>query len=297
VGRRYALFLLALGAIWGSSYLFIKVGVRALSPAALIEIRLFCAIPPLAVFAARRYAWSELWRARRQGLVLGVINAAIPFTLIAWGEKHVDSGVAAVANSSVPIFVAILAVWFVPSERSTGWRLVGVALGLVGVAVLAGVHPAGGWLGAAGTGAIVVASISYAAANLYAGRRMATTGPAVLAATSMISAAVVLLPFALLSLPSHAPGWRSLGSAVALGLLGTALAQILSYRMLRIYGSSRAVLVAYMLPAFALLYGALFLSEPLTWQKLVGLATILGGVALGSGALRLPRRTPLVQTP
>jgi len=229
--------------------------------------------------------------------VLGVINAAIPFTLIAWGEKHVDSGVAAVANSSVPIFVAILAVWFVPSERSTGWRLVGVALGLVGVAVLAGVHPAGGWLGAAGTGAIVVASISYAAANLYAGRRMATTGPAVLAATSMISAAVVLLPFALLSLPSHAPGWRSLGSAVALGLLGTALAQILSYRMLRIYGSSRAVLVAYMLPAFALLYGALFLSEPLTWQKLVGLATILGGVALGSGALRLPGRTPMAQTP
>ena len=224
-----------------------------------------------------------------------MVNAAIPFTLIAWGEKHVDSGVAAVANSSVPIFVAILAVWFVPSERSTGWRLVGVALGLVGVAVLAGVHPAGRWLGAAGTGAIVVASISYAAANLYAGRRMAT-GPAVLAATSMISAGIVLIPFALLSLPSHTPGWKPLGSAVALGLLGTALAQILSYRI-RLYGSSRSVLVAYMLPAFALLYGAVFLSEPLTWQKLVGLATILGGVALGSGALRVPRRTPLVQTP
>ena len=296
MGRRYAFFLLALGAIWGSSYLFIKVGVRDLSPAALIEIRLLCAIPPLAVFAARRYGSRALWEARRQGLVLGVINAAIPFTLIAWGEKHVDSGVAAVANSSVPIFVAILAVWFVPSERSTGWRLVGVALGLVGVAVLAGVHPAGGPLGAAGTGAIVVASISYAAANLYAGRRMAI-GPAVLAATSMISAFVVLLPFALLSLPSHTPGWKSLGSAVALGLLGTALAQLLSYRMIRRYGSSRSVLVAYMLPAFALLYGAVFLSEPLTWQKLVGLATILGGVALGSGALGLPRRAPLAQTP
>jgi drug/metabolite transporter (DMT)-like permease len=228
--------------------------------------------------------------------VLGVINAAIPFTLIAWGEKHVDSGVAAVANASVPIFVAILAVWFVPSERSTGWRLLGVALGLVGVAVLAGVHPAGGWLGAAGTGAIVVASVSYAAANLYAGRRMAI-GPAVLAATSMISAAVVLLPFALLSLPSHTPGWKPLGSAVALGLLGTALAQILSYRMIRLYGSSRSVLVAYMLPAFALAYGAILLGEPITWQKLVGLASILGGVALGSGALRLPRRTPLAQTP
>lgn len=296
MGRRYALFLLALGAIWGSSYLFIKVGVRELSPAALIEIRLLCAIPPLALFASRRYGWAALWAARRQGVVLGVINAAIPFTLIAWGEKHVDSGVAAVANSSVPIFVAILAAWFVPSERSTGWRLVGVGLGLVGVAVLAGVHPAGGRLGAAGTGAIIVASISYAAANLYAGRRVAT-GPAVLAATSMISASVVLLPFALVALPSHAPGWKSLGSAVALGLLGTALAQILSYRMLRLYGSSRSVLVAYMLPAFALLYGAVFLNEPLTWQKLVGLGTILGGVALGSGALRLPRRTPLAQAP
>jgi drug/metabolite transporter (DMT)-like permease len=295
VSRRYAFFLLVLGAIWGSSYLFIKVGVRELSPAALIEIRLLCAIPLLVVFAARRYGWAALWRARRQGLVLGVINAAVPFTLIAWGEKHVDSGVAAVANSSVPIFVAILAVWFVPSERSTGWRLVGVALGLVGVAVLAGVHPAGGWLGAAGTGAIVLASISYAAANLYAGRRMSIGGP-VLAATSMVAAFVVLLPLALASLPDSVPGWKPLGSAVMLGVAGTAIAQILSYRMIRLYGSSRSVLVAYMLPAFALLYG-LFLSEPLTWQKLVGLATILGGVALGSGALRLPGRTPMAQTP
>jgi drug/metabolite transporter (DMT)-like permease len=295
VNRRYALFLFVLGAIWGSSYLFIKVGVRDLSPAALIEVRLLCAIPLLVVFAVRRYGWAALWRARRQGFVLGVFNAAVPFTLIAWGEKHVDSGVAAVANSSVPIFVAILAVWFVPSERSTGWRLVGVGLGLVGVAVLGGVHPAGGWLGAAGTGAIVVASVSYAAANLYAGRRMSVGGP-VLAATSMVSAFVVLLPLALATLPSAVPSWKSLGSAVMLGVAGTAIAQILSYRMIRLYGSSRSVLVAYMLPAFALLYG-LFLSEPLTWQKLVGLATILGGVALGSGALRLPGRTPMAQTP
>ena len=295
MSRRYAFFLFVLGAIWGSSYLFIKVGVRDLSPAALIEIRLLFAIPLLVVFAVRRYGWAALWRARRQGLVLGVMNAAVPFTLIAWGETHVDSGVAAVANSSVPIFVAILAVWFVPSERSTGWRLVGVALGLVGVAVLAGVHPAGGWLGAAGTGAIVLASISYAAANLYAGRRMSVGGP-VLAATSMVSAFVVLLPLALATLPDAVPSWKSLGSAVMLGVAGTAIAQILSYRMIRLYGSSRSVLVAYVLPAFALLYG-LFLSEALTWQKLVGLATILGGVALGSGALRLPGRTPMAQTP
>jgi drug/metabolite transporter (DMT)-like permease len=296
VSRRYAFYLLVLGAIWGSSYLFIKVGVRELSPAALIEIRLLCAAPLLVAFAVQRAGWGALTAAWRPGLVLGVINAAIPFTLIAWGEKHVDSGTAAVANSSVPIFVAILAVWFVPSERSTGWRLVGVALGLVGVSVLAGVHPANGWRGAAGTGAIVLASVSYAAANLYAGRRMSVGGP-VLAAASMVAAFVVLLPLALVSLPDAVPGWKALGSALMLGVAGTAIAQILSYRMIRLYGSSRSVLVAYMLPAFALAYGALFLSESLSWQKLFGLVMILGGVGLGSGAVRLPRRVPMTQSP
>jgi drug/metabolite transporter (DMT)-like permease len=296
VSRRYAFLLVVLGAIWGSSYLFIKVGVRELSPAALIEIRLLCAIPLLVAFAAWRYGVEALVRAWRPAIVLGVINAAIPFTLIAWGEKHVDSGVAAVANSSVPIFVAILAVFFVPTEASSGWRLAGVLLGIVGVAILAGVHPAGGWLGAAGTGAIVLASISYAASNLYAGRRIAIGGP-VLAASSMVVAALVLLPLALATLPDHVPSWKPLGSAVALGVGATALAQTLSYRMIRLYGSSRSVLVAYMLPAFALAYGAVFLAEPVTWQKLSGLVLILGGVGLGAGAVRIPRRTPVVQTP
>jgi drug/metabolite transporter (DMT)-like permease len=296
VSRRYTFYLVVLGAIWGSSYLFIKVGVRDLSPAVLIEIRLLCAVPVLIAFAVSRYGWAGLRAAWRPGAVLGVLNAAVPFTLIAWGERYVDSGTAAVTNSSVPIWLAILAIWFVPSERSTGLRAVGVGLGLAGVAILAGVHPPGGWKGVVGSAAIIVASISYAAANLYAGRRMAAGGP-VLAAVSMTVAALVLVPFALASLPSHAPGWKPVGSGVALGLLGTAVAQILSYRMIRLYGSSRSVLVAYMLPAFALLYGAVFLSESLTWQKLVGLILILGGVGLGSGVWQVRRRREVVPAP
>lgn len=289
MSRRYAFLLLVLGAIWGSSYLFIKIGVRDLSPADLIEVRLLFAAPVLVAFAWSRYGGEALLRAWRPGIVLAALNAAIPFTLIAWGERWVDSGTAAVANSSVPIFLALLAVFFVPSERSTGWRLVGVLLGLVGVAVLAGVHPQGGWHGTLGIGAIVVASISYAAANLYAGRRMSAGGP-VLAAVSMTGAFLLLLPIALVTLPSHTPGWKSVGSGAVLGLLGTAIAQILSYRMIRIYGSSRSVLVAYMLPAFALLYGAIFLSEGVTLQKLAGLVLISAGVALGTGAVRLASR-------
>ena len=293
MSRRYAFLLVVLGAVWGSSYLFIKVGVRELSPAMLIEVRLLFAAPLLVAFAVSRYGWPALGRAWRQGLALGVVNAAVPFMLIAWGEKHVDSGTAAVANSSVPIFVALLAVFFVPSERSTGLRLVGVLLGLVGVAILAGVHPQGGWLGTAGIGAIVLASISYAVGNLYAGRRMAAGGP-VLAATSMTAAFVLLLPVAAVTPPSHMPGWKPIGSAIALGLLGTALAQILSYRMIRLYGSARAVLVAYLLPAFALVYGFVLLGEALTLQKLAGLVLITGGVGLGSGGVRFPRRAVIV---
>jgi drug/metabolite transporter (DMT)-like permease len=293
---RYPLLLGVLGAAWGASYLFIKVGVRDLSPPVLIEIRLLCAVPVLLAFAWRRYGPAALVVARRKAVVLGVLNAAVPFTLIAWGEKRVDSGTAAVANSSVPIFVALIAFFFVPSERSTGLRLVGVVLGLAGVGVLAGVHPPGGLRGAVGTGAIVLASVSYAAANLYAGRHMSLGGP-VLAAMSMTAALVMLLPLALATLPAHAPGWKPLGSAVALGLLGTAFAQILAYRMIRLYGSARSVLVAYLLPAFALFYGSVFLSEGPTLQKLVGLALILGGVALGAGAVRPFRRGAVAPTP
>jgi len=289
VRRRYVFLLVVLGAIWGSSYLFIKVGVRDLSPAVLIEVRLLCAAPVLVAFAWRRYGGATLARAWRQGLVLAVLNAAVPFTLIAWGERWVDSGTAAVANSTVPIFVAMLAVLYVPSERSTGWRLIGLLLGLVGVGILAGVHPQGGWHGTIGIAAIVVASVSYAAANLYAGRRMSFGGP-VLAAVSMAGAFVLLLPLALATLPAHAPGWKSIGSGAVLGLLGTALAQILSYRMIRVYGSARSALVAYMLPAFALFYGAVFLGEALSYQKLAGLALVCGGVALGTGAVRVASR-------
>jgi drug/metabolite transporter (DMT)-like permease len=283
VNRQYPLYLLVLGAVWGSSYLFLRIGVRDLSPPDLIEIRLLCAAPLLVAFA--------VWRV---GIVLGALNAAIPFTLIAWGEKWIDSGTAAVANSSVPIFVAILAVWFAPGERSTGWRLVGIVLGLVGVGVLAGVHPQGGWRGVAGIGAVTLASISYACANLFVAKRMAHGGP-VLAAASVTSSIFLLLRLPLASLPTRTPGWESVGSGVVLGVMGTAFAQVVSYRVVRLYGPARAVLNAYLMPPFGLFYGALFLGEPLSMPKLVGLVLILGGIALGSGALAFRRAA--VQTP
>ena len=299
--RGYVPLLLIVAAIWGASYLFIKVAVDEIEPTAMMELRLLLAaivlVPFVVLRLGRARAVAELKATGSGAFVLGFANMALPFTLIAWGEKHIDSGIAAIANASVPIFVALLAVRFRPSERVTGLRLGGVLLGLAGVGVLTGLDPEGGWWAIAGTLAVVAASLSYAVSNLYTPHRFPTTSPLVITAASSVGAALLLLPFALLQLPDELPSWKALGSVAALGFGGTAVALIFFYRMLAIYGSSRAALVTYLLPPFALVYGVVFLDERVTLNAALGLVLILAGVALGSGVFRLARRQPAAATP
>ena len=299
--RSYAWMLAFLAVVWGASYLFIKVAVDEIEPAAMMFVRLVIAATLLVPFVLLREGTSrglrELARAWRPGLVLGIASAAVPFTLIAWGEKHVDSGVAAIANATVPLFVVLLAIRFRPSERANGSRLAGVLLGLLGVAVLAGAQPEGGWWAVAGTLAVVVASLSYAIGGLYGQGPSRIASAPVLAAASMVGGALVLLPFAALQLPDEVPGWKASASVAALAVGGTALAQLVMFRMLRFHGAARLSLVTYLLPVTAVLYGVLLLDEVLTIGTLAGLALILPGVALGSGAVRWPRREPVAASP
>ncbi|MGZ4280493.1 MAG: DMT family transporter [Gaiellaceae bacterium] len=297
MSRSYVIYIALLAAFWGASYMFIKVADRAFAPATMIMLRLALAASLLLVVLAAQRGWratvADMRRLGWEGFGLGVVNGAIPFTLIAWGEKHIDSGVAAIANASMPIFVVLLAIRFKPSERVRGLRLAGFIVGLVGVGVLAGVHPQGGWWGVAGTMAVVVASVSYAVGSLWGQRLVVRTSGLTLAATSMIGGLIVLIPLGLWQLPSHVPGWKESGSVVALAVIGTALAQIILYRVLRSDGAARVSLVTYLLPMTALIYGVFLLGEPLTWQELGGMVLILGGVALGSGAVKFPRREPV----
>ena len=296
MSRSYVIYIGLLAAFWGASYMFIKVADRELEPTTMMLFRLLVASALLLILlAVQRGAGTAFAQMRRlgwPGLGLGVVNGAIPFTLIAWGEKHIDSGVAAIANASMPIFVVLLAIRWQPSERVRGLRLAGFIVGLVGVGILAGVHPEGGWWGVAGTLAVVLASVSYAISSLWGQRLVARNSGLILATTSMIGGALALLPFGLLQLPSAVPGWKATGSVLALAVLGTALAQIILYRVLRSDGAARVSLVTYLLPVTALFYGVLLLGEPLTTQELAGMVLILGGVALGSGALKMPRREP-----
>lgn len=293
MSRSYGFLIGLLAAIWGASYLFIKVAGRAFPPAAMMELRLLGAGLLLAALLVAQRGFARAVRDVRavgwHGIALGVLNGAVPFTLIAWGEHHIDSGVAAVANATVPIFSAALTPWLLPSERVRGLRLFGVVLGLVGVAVLAGLQATVSTWFIVGTLAVVLASISYALAAIYAQQRLSFGTGLALATTAMLGGALALLPLALLRLPTHAPGWKPIASLAALTLLGTALAQLILYRAIRLHGSARTMLVTYLMPPIALAYGVVLLGESLTVGTVAGLLLILGGVALGSGAVRLAR--------
>jgi drug/metabolite transporter (DMT)-like permease len=289
--------LLLLASVWGASYLFIKVAVEGgLEPGPLMCARATIGAAILFGYLARalgtRRALSELRGSWRQWSVIGLVGTAVPYWLVAWGETYVDSGIAAVAQSTVPLFTVLLGLRFLPHEPLTRARLLGLVLGLVGVAVLAGGHPSGGTWAVVGTLAVVLSSVAYACGGIIGQRSMRNTSGPVLATGAMIGAAVSLLPLALVEAPSSHPDAEALLSLLALAILGTAFAQLVMYRLIRLAGARRMSLVTYLMPGFALVYGALLLDEPLTAAVLAGLALILGGVALGSGTLGSPRREP-----
>jgi drug/metabolite transporter (DMT)-like permease len=293
--RGYVPLLVVLSAIWGSSYMFIKVGLRDFPSAALVDVRLLLAAAVLATVVVARGGINRLRPAVAPGAFVGLVGMAIPFLLITWGETHVDSGVAAVANSSVPIFVALLALRFAPSERPDSVRVAGLAIGLVGVAVVVGIRPGGGWWGVVGTLAVVLASLCYALSSLFVQRRL-RVGGAELAATSVLWGALTMLPFALVDLPEHV-GWKPLAAVAALGVVATGVATLIVNRLIGAYGPARTMLVNYLLPAFALVYGVTLLGEPLTAAEVAGLALILVGVTLASGLATFGRRVAPVPEP
>ncbi|MGZ8783003.1 MAG: DMT family transporter, partial [Gaiellaceae bacterium] len=182
-------------------------------------------------------------------------------------------------------------------ERLSKTRALGLAIGIVGVAVVTGIHPEGGGLAVLGALAVVLSSLSYASAGVYGQRAVSGTAGPVLAAGSMLVGGLILLPFALFQLPTSVPSLEATASVLALSLLGTAVAQLVLFRMLALHGSARLSLVTYLMPGFALLYGAVILDEELTFWTLGGLLLILGGVALASGAVRLPRREAATAQP
>jgi drug/metabolite transporter (DMT)-like permease len=290
MNRRNLLMLVLLALIWGSSFMFIKVAVRQLSPSTLILGRLGLAALTLAIvvplLVGPRATLADL-RAHWPALALvGLVNTAVPFWLLSWGETRIDSGLASIIQGSVPIFNALLAFGFFHDQRVTGRRLFGVAIGFVGVALLVGEQPQGRVLAAI---AVVGMAFCYATGGLLTRRLLVGARPQVVALGTTTVAAVLALPFGVVQAPQHGPNWKTIGSIAVLGIVGTATAYLLFFSIVARAGSGYASLVTYLVPPVALAYAAVLLHEHIGWPALAGLALILGGVALGTGTARLLR--------
>jgi drug/metabolite transporter (DMT)-like permease len=285
VHRRELGLLLALAAIWGASFLFIKLGVDEVEPAVVVLGRIAVGFAVLVPVVLARGAMPDIRAMWIPFVVLGTLNNAVPYWLLAFAETRIDSGLAAVLQAAAPILTVLLAMRIDPSQRVRGLRLVGIAVGFVGVALLVGVQE-GGQLVAAF--AVLGAATCYAASALYAGRAVRSFGPLEVTIGQLAVGLLLAAPFGLAQLPSQAPPAKAIAAIVALGALSTGVAYLLYFTLIARAGASRAILVTYLVPAFALVYGTAFLHEPVTVSALLGLVLILGGTALGTGA-RLAR--------
>src|SRR5215213_10204720 len=285
--RRHVVMLIALGAIWGASFMFIKVAVRELEPVTLVWLRILLAaavLVPVAFAVVGRRAIAETRAAAGPLAVMAVVNSAVPFTLLAWAETRIESGLAAILQAAAPLFTALISLRFA-DERVAGSRLAGVVLGFVGVALLLGAP--GGTADVLAALAVVATAACYAAAGVFAERRLRDPHPLVVGAGSMAIAAVLTAPFGLATLPGHLPGWKETASVLVLGTIGTGVAYMLFFAILRGAGASRSILVTYLVPSAAVLYGVTLLGEELQTTAVAGLALILGGVALGARRRRV----------
>src|SRR5262249_52923328 len=202
-------------------------------------------------------------------VVLAALNNAVPFWLLGFAETRLDSGLTAIIQAAAPIFAVLLAGWIDPSQHVRGARLAGIATGFVGVALLVGVQRHGQVTAAL---AVVAVALCYAGSVLYAGRAMHGVPPLQLSAGQLGCAAILSAPFGISQLPSHSPGAKAIAAVVALGALGSGIAYLLYFGLIASAGASRAILVTYLVPAFALVYGALFLDEDVSASAVGGMA-------------------------
>jgi drug/metabolite transporter (DMT)-like permease len=285
----YVLFAL-LGFFWGSSYLFIKIGVEdGLTPFTLIMLRLLIGFALLAVVvAAARESLPPMGRIYGHLFVMGAINIAIPFSLITWAEQTVDSSVAAILNAAVPLFVMIIAAIFLRDERLTPNRVLGLVVGFIGVAILVGFNPADLTSGdMAGEIALIGSTISYAFGAVYSRRNIHGLRPMIPALFQVFFGLVITTVLAFVFENPLATTFtnQSLFAVVWLGLLGSGLAYLVFFRLLGRWGATRTSMVAYLLPLYGIVLGAVVLGEPIDGRLIAGTALIVGGVALVNARL------------
>lgn len=281
-----------LSSLWGASFLFMRLGASEFGALPTAGLRVTLAALFLTPLLLQQGHWHLLRRHWRRVLLAGLINSAIPFGLYSWAVLHITTGLASILNATVPLFGAIVA-WLWLRERIGGLRSLGLALGFVGVALLAWRAPGGAaarsdmapWAIAACLGA----TTCYALAASYARRYLTGIPPLVTATGSQIGAALFLaLPTAYLW-PAQMPSARAWAAVVAIAFLCTGIAYVLYFRLIEQAGPSRALAVTFLAPVFAVVYGVFFLKETVTPWMLGCAVVIVLGTLLSTGLIRRRR--------
>ena len=300
-GIEPVLFVL-LAAVWGSSYVFIKIGVETLPVFSLVAWRLtFGAAFLLVAVLVRRVPFPWDPRLIASLALLSVVNIVVPFTLITWAERSIDSGLASILNATTPFFTLLLGVVTLHSERMTGVRLLGLFVGFAGVVIISSGSLGGPGATAelGGIVAVIVASASYAAGNVYFSRRVRGTMPPTATALGQVGLAlpiIVVLAFVAdggVSVPAVP---EALFAVAWLGILGSGVAYLLFFRLLAVWAPTRVSLVTYLMQVVAVALGVVLLGEALTVGFVLGAVLVVGGIAMVN-IRALPWRRAIVPEP
>ena len=271
--------LLALAAIWGASFIFIRVLAPVLGPVLTATTRVLIAGAALVLYCRATGFDMQLPRYWRQFLLIGIVNSALPFVLFAFAALYIPASYSVILNCATPLFGVLLAVRFL-DERLTATKLAGLLAGAFGVALVSKAGPVEPDLGfAAAVAACLAAALCYAAAGVYMKRHVQGAKPLAVAAWSQVFAGLVLLPFVPLAPVRGEVTTLVIGNVLALALLCSAIAYLLYYRLIVDVGPTRAMTVTLLMPAFGMLWGALLLDEVITLAMLAGCALIVGGTA------------------
>lgn len=275
--KAWVLFALS-SVIWGIPYLFIKVAVDGGVPPAFVAwARVALGALLLTPIALRRRAFRGLAEHWIAILVYSATEIAIPFVLISAGEQRVSSSLAAILVSTMPLLLAVLAVWLHPEHRPTGWRLMGLVVGLGGVVAMLGIDVGGRPGELWGAAMVLLATVGYATAPLIISRHLSKLDPMGPVAASLLVSSLALLPFALAWPPRGWPAPSALISLAVLGVVCTVMGLIVFFQLIATAGPSRASLITYVNPVVAVIVGVLTLHEHVGVMSLVGLLLILGG--------------------
>jgi drug/metabolite transporter (DMT)-like permease len=289
---RDLLDLIALAALWGASFLFMRHAAPAFGPIALVQVRVAIAAAILAVLLLFRSDRAALRTHAASFGFVGVMNSAVPFVLFTYSTLYVTGGFAAILNATTPMWAALVGwIWLRDRIRTLQW--IGLAIGALGVAALLwgrlDFRPgSGGWQITLAIGAALLGSLAYGVSATFTKKRLSDIPALVVATGSQIAAAIVLLPFALAAWPERSPGAAAWGSAIALAVACTALAYLLYFRLIARVGAVRASAVTFLIPMFATAWGNVFLDEAVTLQMIAGGCVILIGTALALGLIGAP---------